>query len=245
GHTFGLNHYTVQDPERRAVVVGAVGDDSTLAPRFSPFVGPHDDGRDFAEFSRLQAYIGLAAQPNTDTQTALTLPHQPPPVVAAATATLLALSAPPTGRIDFAGARDAFQFLVTATGLYSLTQRAASGSGVDPVLTLWNGDGDFLAVGTAGIAGGTSTLSAPLVAGQTYFLVAGSGCDRLTSPQLPRALLGDYVVEVVRPKALVAAFDPAFATWYVRHSTAPGAPDVPPFVYGARDWIPLCGDWNG
>src|SRR5262249_49877654 len=55
----------------------------------------------------------------------------------------------------------------------------------------------------------------------------------------------------IAARASVAVLDPvgqfvqAPATCYVRHSNAPGAPDVPPFAYGARDWVPLSGDWDG
>src|SRR5262249_5641098 len=33
--------------------------------------------------------------------------------------------------------------------------------------------------------------------------------------------------------------------WYLRNSNSPGAPDVKPFAYGAADWIPVSGDWDG
>jgi hypothetical protein len=46
-------------------------------------------------------------------------------------------------------------------------------------------------------------------------------------------------------RASVAVFDPEFATWYVRSTNSPGAPDVGRFAYGGRGWIPLSGDWNG
>jgi hypothetical protein len=35
------------------------------------------------------------------------------------------------------------------------------------------------------------------------------------------------------------------ATWYLRNSNSPGAPDVAPFAYGAAGWVPVAGDWNG
>jgi uncharacterized protein (TIGR03118 family) len=42
-----------------------------------------------------------------------------------------------------------------------------------------------------------------------------------------------------------AGFDPATATWYLRGSYGPGAPDVTPFAYGSPGWVPLLGDWTG
>src|SRR5262249_7161856 len=40
-------------------------------------------------------------------------------------------------------------------------------------------------------------------------------------------------------------FNPATATWYVKNTNSPGAPDVAPFAYGAVGWKPVAGDWNG
>jgi parallel beta-helix repeat protein len=34
-------------------------------------------------------------------------------------------------------------------------------------------------------------------------------------------------------------------TWYLRNENSPGAPDIPPFAYGAAGWVPVVGDWNG
>src|SRR5262249_29649839 len=33
--------------------------------------------------------------------------------------------------------------------------------------------------------------------------------------------------------------------WYLRNSNSAGAPDVAPFAFGARGWIPVVGDWDG
>ncbi len=43
----------------------------------------------------------------------------------------------------------------------------------------------------------------------------------------------------------VGVFNPATATWYLRNSNSPGAPDITPFAYGAPNWYPVTGDWNG
>jgi hypothetical protein len=43
----------------------------------------------------------------------------------------------------------------------------------------------------------------------------------------------------------IGMFDPTTATWYLRNSNSPGAPDFMPFQYGAPGWIPVVGDWNG
>ena len=35
------------------------------------------------------------------------------------------------------------------------------------------------------------------------------------------------------------------ATWYLRNSNSPGAPDIAPFAYGGPGWVPIVGDWDG
>jgi predicted outer membrane repeat protein len=39
--------------------------------------------------------------------------------------------------------------------------------------------------------------------------------------------------------------DANFAVWYLKNSNAPGNPDIKPFAYGMRSWIPVVGDWAG
>src|SRR5262249_953245 len=76
------------------------------------------------------------------------------------------------------------------------------------------------------------TLSKP---GAGYTLVA-------SSPGLTSATSTAFNMKA---QASVAAFDPVGqfgqrpATWYVRYSNAPGAPDVAPFVYGGGGWKPV------
>jgi hypothetical protein len=49
-----------------------------------------------------------------------------------------------------------------------------------------------------------------------------------------------------RPGAsTIGAFDPGSATWYLRNSDTPGAPDFPAFTYGVPGWRGVVGDWNG
>ncbi|MCC6421037.1 MAG: hypothetical protein IT429_22600, partial [Gemmataceae bacterium] len=40
-------------------------------------------------------------------------------------------------------------------------------------------------------------------------------------------------------------FGQAAATWYLKNSNSPGAPDYGPFAYGAAGWRPVVGDWDG
>jgi hypothetical protein len=43
----------------------------------------------------------------------------------------------------------------------------------------------------------------------------------------------------------VGVYRPSTATWYLRNENSPGAPDIPPFAYGASYMKPVVGDWNG
>src|SRR5205814_586016 len=43
----------------------------------------------------------------------------------------------------------------------------------------------------------------------------------------------------------VGVWRPGTATWYLRNSNTPGAPDIAPFAYGVGSWTPLAGDWDG
>jgi hypothetical protein len=43
----------------------------------------------------------------------------------------------------------------------------------------------------------------------------------------------------------IGVFDPSTATWYLKNSNGPGAPDIAPFAYGAPGWVPVAGDWDG
>src|SRR5262245_58095348 len=43
----------------------------------------------------------------------------------------------------------------------------------------------------------------------------------------------------------VGAYDPATATWFIKMSNGPGAPDIAPFQYGAPGWVAVTGDWDG
>jgi hypothetical protein len=37
----------------------------------------------------------------------------------------------------------------------------------------------------------------------------------------------------------------SLAIWYLRNSNSSGSPDIVPFPYGLRSWIPVAGDWDG
>ncbi len=54
---------------------------------------------------------------------------------------------------------------------------------------------------------------------------------------------GIGVVEVVADPSNPGG--PNILLWKLRNTTAPGAPDIPAFVYGQQGDIPVVGDWNG
>jgi hypothetical protein len=51
---------------------------------------------------------------------------------------------------------------------------------------------------------------------------------------------GTFTIGVARPNTTTGVL-----TWLLRNSNSPGAPDITPFAYGAADWKPVAGDWNG
>jgi hypothetical protein len=53
---------------------------------------------------------------------------------------------------------------------------------------------------------------------------------------------GSQTVGVVDP---LGDLDPNNLTWFLRNSNSAGAPDIAPFNFGSRGWIPVVGDWTG
>jgi hypothetical protein len=43
----------------------------------------------------------------------------------------------------------------------------------------------------------------------------------------------------------IGTTSPTEATWFLRNSNSPGAPDFGPFEFGLVGWIPVIGDWDG
>lgn len=54
-----------------------------------------------------------------------------------------------------------------------------------------------------------------------------------------------FKIVLVPTSQTAGSFNPATGTWYLRKSNSSGSPDVPPFAFGAPNWIPVTGDWNG
>ncbi len=200
GHTFGLSHSTANDAENRAIVALAnVQPSNELDSRFSSAVLAHDDPEfsrpAYSEAGRLFAYLGARGGAVAVDHTGETLTHreitevngQEVDVAADATAIELTLGAGDSvereGTIQFPGDRVAYEFTATVAGVYRVSEHAAAGSALDPVATVWDATGNFVAVGNVGALGGSSTLVFNGVAGQRYFVTAGSGYDRQTSEQ--------------------------------------------------------------
>lgn len=200
GHSFGLSHSSESDAQMRQITTIApqnVNLDSRFSTQSLNHASP-EAGVSYAEVTRLTANLGAALPgttlTNNETQTNQTLP-QDTSLTTVATATTV-LTVP--GSIDHAGDRDAFRLTFTEAGTYTIQQNA-TGSAVAPVLTLWDADGDFIAVGSTGTAGGKSTLTFVATAGQTIYAVAGTAFDRLDSGVTGTATIGAYSLEINPP----------------------------------------------
>ncbi len=203
---------------------GPQSNNGDLDSRFSPQVLPNTSNMGpYSELAFLLNKLGPSTVFTSATfpHTSQTLPNIPPgpnglPTVDA-TATLLTPSAPnffsANGRVDFFGDRTAFQFVVPMTGSFTITERAAPNSTLDPVLTLWDTNGDFVQLGTTGASGGVSTLTFNATAGQRFFAVAGSGYDQFTSDMLlqqgslPQGKIGAFTL-TIQPTTIVAPVTP-------------------------------------
>jgi uncharacterized delta-60 repeat protein len=114
-----------------------------------------------------------------------------------------------------------------------------------PVVGDWNGDG----TDTIGVARPNTTTGV-----LTWYLRNrnSAGAPDITPFAYGAAgwvpVVGDWTGAGV---TTVGAFDPVGqfgkppATWYLKNQNSPGAPDFAPFAYGAANWTPVAGDWNG
>src|SRR5262249_12401781 len=86
-------------------------------------------------------------------------------------------------------------------------------------------------------------LSTPPVTAGTYTVLAHftSADPNLTDVDIPAGTL------VIRPaiSTTVGVFEHDTATWKLRHSAGPGAPDGAPFAYCSPTSVPVWGDWDG
>ncbi len=179
GHTFGVSHSTESDATQQQIVTTAT-QNQQLDSRFSSEVLVHggpEVGVEYSETQRLIANVGAAAVVPNDLHSSQTLPME-----TTLTANVSANS--PTyingGSIDFAGDRDAFRFTAADSGEYVVRQLPTAGSTLSSYVTIWDGDGDFL-------AGGPTMTSFTATAGATYYAVAGSAFDRLAGANTPTA----------------------------------------------------------
>ncbi len=192
GHTFGLSHTREQDSEGRQIVTN-VGQNQNLDSRFSPESlnhNPPETRITYSETERLNEAIGAAATLPGDTQSSQTLPNEPNTLFLGSIATTGFVSQ--SGTVDFLGDRDAFRFVAQDTGQYTIELEATAGSLLNPVVTLWDAQGDFVATGTGTI----STIAFNATAGATYYAVAGSDVDRQGSGVVPSGQTGAYTLEI-------------------------------------------------
>jgi hypothetical protein len=192
GHTFGLSHTSEQDSEGRQLVTN-VGQNQNLDSRFSPEVldhNPPETGIEYSETDRLNDAVGAASTLPGDTQSSQTLPNEPNTLFLGSIGTTDLISQ--DGTVNFLGDRDAFRFVAQETGEYTIEQSATDGSLLNPVVTLWDAEGDFVATGT----GEVSTITFNATAGTTYFVVAGSDVDRQGSGVVPTGETGAYTLAI-------------------------------------------------
>jgi hypothetical protein len=192
GHTFGLSHTSEQDSEGRQIVTN-VGQNRNLDSRFSPEILNHNSpetGIEYSETDRLNQAVGAASTLPGDTQSSQTLPNEPNTLFLGSITTTDFISQ--NGTVNFLGDRDAFRFVAQETGQYTIRQQATDGSLLNPVITLWDAEGDFVAVGT----GTESTITLNATAGTTYYAVAGSDVDRQGSGVVPAGQTGGYTLEI-------------------------------------------------
>jgi hypothetical protein len=150
--------------------------------------GPPESSNTYVETVRLNVSVGEALSPSNDTQSSQTLPLDPTTSFVGGISSTDTITA--GGNIDFLGDRDAFRFETLDAGQYTIEQIATAGSLLDPVLTLWDAEGDFMALGSN--AGNSLTFSAD--ANETYYAIAGSEADRLSSGMEPIGQIGDYTL---------------------------------------------------
>jgi len=190
GHTFGLSHANQQDSEARQLVTTAE-QNQNLDSRFSleslNHSGP-ETGIEYSETERLNEAVGAAPILPGDTQSSQTLPNEPNTSFLGSVGDFIA----EVGAVDFLGDRDAFRFVAQNTGQYTIRQQATEGSLLNPVVTLWDAEGDFLTVGS----GDVSTITFDALEGTTYYAVAGSDVDRLGSGVVPIGATGTYTLEI-------------------------------------------------
>jgi parallel beta-helix repeat protein len=114
-----------------------------------------------------------------------------------------------------------------------------------PVVGDWNGDGTT----TIGVARPDTTTGV-----LTWYLrnENSPGAPDFTPFAYGAAgwvpVVGDWNgdgVTTVGAFDAVGQFGKTPATWYLRNSNSPGAPDIAPFAYGAANWKPVVGDWDG
>src|SRR5262249_22974705 len=146
-------------------------------------------------------------------------------------------------------------FDMLATVAHELGHILGFSPGVAPRLSPIPGSPNLLFTGNNG-------FTAQFAPDQAHLADAAHPGDLMTSlqwygqRQLPsdtdlRVLQASYGSSLVTPPpsplaaTTAGVFDPATATFYLRNTHSPGAPDAGPFAYGGPGWRPVAGDWDG
>ncbi|MBX7104371.1 MAG: VCBS repeat-containing protein [Gemmataceae bacterium] len=204
GHAFRLSHSVQSDPEERQLVTVAF-QNGDLDSRFSSTALPTDNGDFYAERNRLFSNVGAAKVGknlgSNELFTNQTLPFDTPVIsldtqdVGLFTTTIPYGSTTVPLSIEYAGDRDSFQVFLESGKTYAIRERAA-GSSIDPILSIWNSEGDWIATGSQGAVGGVSLLNFTPTLSGFFFIVAGTGFDRGLSQSTKTASRGTYHLEI-------------------------------------------------
>ncbi len=234
GHSFGQSHDDAIDSLGR-LLMAPTNQSNVLDGHFTKDKIMHSgENLVYAEYDRNTQNLGFAKSGATLRSGYLELPGQTlkgdgtsitldGSGVGTFTGSVTYLGLPELMQIDFGGDRDAFRIDLKGSQTYAIRQRAATGSNLDPIFTIFDSNGDFVAKGSQGTSGGVSLLNFTPSKSGTYYLVAGSSYDQATSGVLGTRTLGAYNLEVT-------------PTWYEldsRTKTIRLGGDAGPNIYSA------------
>jgi hypothetical protein len=92
---------------------------------------------------------------------------------------------------------------------------------------------------------GTASFSTSSLGAGVHNIFAVYDGDANYAKATSATLAQNVGVTPTRGDDTAGVFDPATATFYIRNRNSAGAPDVTPFAFGAPNWLPVTGDWDG
>jgi hypothetical protein len=208
GHSFGQSHDDAQDSQQRQIMF-ATNPNNNFDTRFSHDKIAHSDesGLVYAEYDRNTQNLGLAKVGTTlrsafDELTSQTLVASTPKIsldfsgigVFSGSINIGGVDEPM--QIDYGGDRDPYRIDLNSGQTYAIRERAAAGSKIDPIFTILDANGEFVAKSSQGGIGGAALLNFTPSKTATYYLVAGTSYDQATSGVLGARSLGAYNLEI-------------------------------------------------